>query len=237
MKIFKDILNALKIETVYIISDEHIYFCAPLEIIGLKWIVACDSENILENSKLKIKYNGSFIYLKAKVEEKKQDDFYSFIYTAEIDSDEKYKDQFKKYFFKSLSEMENNFENWNKRKEKRYDIGLDENIIKKIDFKSAQQTVICDKKQLPCVVNNISYSGAKITTLEANFSKDKKICLVLSFLNPIEQIPLMAQVKNCIIKSAVDKTIISVLSLKFIESSYEFKKRLDNFIKDEGNEL
>lgn len=231
MKIFKDILNALKIETAYIVSGKTLYFAMPLEINGLEWTLTCDSDEISGKCRIKVKYRGSFLYLDAEILKKEQDSFCSFIYEARIDSSELNKDSFKKSFFSELGKMEQNCENWNKRKEKRYEIGMDESLLKKMGFRSAEQTVVADKKQLPCLVNNISYSGAKVTTLEGDFHKDKKICLALSFSNPIEQIPIVALVKNCTIKSAADKTVVSILSVKFEEPPYEFRKRLDIFIE------
>lgn len=231
MKISKDILNALKIETAYIVFGKVLYFAMPLEINGLEWILTCDSDEISGSCSIKVKYRGSFLYLAAEILKKEQDSFCSFIYEARIDKSELNKDIFKKNFFSELGKMERNYENWNKRKEKRYEIGMDENLLKKMNFRSAEQTVVADKKQLPCLVNNISYSGAKVTTLEGDFHRDKKICLALSFSNPIEQIPIVALVKNCTIKSAADRTVVSILSVKFENSPYEFRKRLDRFIE------
>lgn len=231
MKIFKDILNALKIETMYIVSQKTLFLAMPVEINHLHWILTCDSDEINGSGLIKVKYRGSFFYLKAEITKKEQDSFCSFIYEAEIDKAEINKDKFKQSFFSELEAMEKNFENWNRRKEKRYEIGMNVDILGKINFRSAEQTVVADKKQLPCLVNNISYSGAKVTTLEGDFHKDKKICLLFTFSNPIEQIPVVAFVKNCTLKSAADKTIVSILSVKFEDSPYEFRKRLDHFIE------
>lgn len=230
MKIYKDILNALKIETVYIISGEILYMCIPTEIKGLTWYISTETDRLNANIILKVKFNGSFLYLQAKIICKKQDYLSSFSYELEIEKSEENKDNFKLTFFKMINEMEEKSKQWDKRKEKRYDIGLDENKIKSINFKSPEQIVVTDKIQLPCVVNNLSYSGAKVTTLEGNFSKDKKICLYLSFVQPIEQIPIIANVRNCYLKTTAENKILSVLSLKYEETPYEYKQRLDNFI-------
>lgn len=236
MKIYRDMLNFLKIETIYILSNKKTFFCIPLEITENTWLVSCDADNLEGSIKLKVKFNGSFLYLNSIIEKKIQGSLYSFTYTLEIDDNEKIKDRLKFSLFKMLSEMEKEARTWNKRKEERYEIGLNEKLLKAISFKSPEQIVVADRLQLPCVVNNLSYSGAKITTTEGNFHKDKKICLYLSFVNPIEQIPIISVIKNAFIKTTNEKKIISVLSVKFESSPYEYKKRLDNFIKNTRRE-
>ena len=231
MRIYKDILNALKIETAYILANEILYMCIPLEIRKHTWYVSCDSNDLKNEVVLKVKFNGSFIYLKSKILQKEQDSLYTFTYELEIEPEEKNKDSLKRVFFAMIAEMEENAEKWNKRKENRYDIGLDEARLKAINFKTAEQIIVADKLQLPCVVNNISYGGAKITTIESNFHKDKKVCLYLSFINPIEQIPIVASVRNCFLKTTMENKPVSVLSVKYEHSPYEYKKRLDAFIK------
>ena len=93
------------------------------------------------------------------------------------------------------------YKEYNRRKEERFEIGLDEQRIKAINFKDAEHKLIINKKQLPCVINNISYSGAKITTEEENFEVNKRIGLCLSFINPIEQVFLIGTIRNCFIKT------------------------------------
>jgi len=64
MKIYKDILNALKIENVYVISNKVLFMCVPLEIKKNFWLISCDSAGLSGEVILKVKFNGSFIYLK-----------------------------------------------------------------------------------------------------------------------------------------------------------------------------
>lgn len=231
MKIDKDLLNLLKIETVYICANDTIYLSYPMEINDLTWFITTDSSDLSGNARLKVKYRGSFLYLNCIIHRKQNVSLYAFCYEIEIDRDEKNKDNFKFSFFQELKKIEEKSDGWNKRKEVRYEIGLDEKRQKLINFKEEEQLIVCDKQQLPCLVNNLSYSGAKITTLESGFQKDKKVCLYLSFKNPIEQIPLMADIKNCIIKATAEKKVIAILSLKFENSPVSYKERLEKFIK------
>lgn len=231
MKIYKSILEALKIESVYVISNEKIYMCIPLEIEDTKWIVSCDSEFLEGQIVLKVNFNGSFIYFKATIEKKLQDSSCSFVFEVLIDRAEKKADNQKAIFFMILYEMEEDCREWNRRKEERFEIGLDEKRIKAIDFKGPEHILVSDKKQLSCLVNNISYSGAKITTIEGAFEKNKTICICLAFVNPIEKIPLIGVIRNCFIKTTKDNGIVSVLSLEFMNPPYEYNKRLQIFIK------
>lgn len=231
MKISKDILQHLHIETVYIVTGDNLYLCCPVEIQKEKWFIACDSDSLEGNVRLKVKYHGSFIYLDSLITKKSQENLYSFTYEVQINPEELKKDRFKETFFNELKNLQQQTEIWNRRKEERYDIGLDEKRQKLINFKTTEQTLISDKTPLPCLVNNVSYSGAKVTTLEGNFAKDKKVCLNLSFLQPIEQIPLIGTIKSCVIKSTLEKKIVSILSLQFDASPVEYKKRIDRFIK------
>lgn len=237
MKIDKDLLNLLKIETVYIFSNNTLYLSFPLEIRKLTWNITSDSSELNGEVKLKVKYRGSFIYLDCKIRKKTNLNLYAFNYEIEIDPSETDKDKFKFTFFQDLKKIEEKSNGWNQRKEIRYEIGLDPKKQELINFKNEEQIVVSDKQQLPCLINNLSFSGAKITTIESNFQKEKKVCLYLSFKNPIEQIPIIAVIKNCTIKATADKQIIAILSLKFDNSPVSYKERLDNFIKQvEGEE-
>lgn len=231
MKIYKDILNALRIEATYVLTNETTYMCIPLEIKNNTWVIACDSNYISGKVILKVKFNGSNIYLNTKIKKQEQDAYNSFIYEIEIDEEEKKKDNFKYVFFTMIYEMEEKCSEWNKRSEERYEIGLDEQRLNAISFKSPEQIIVIEKLQLPCVVNNISYNGAKITTMEASFQKEKKVCLYLSFTKPIEQIPMIATVRNCFLKTTKENVNMSIVSMQYDEPSYEYKQRIHDFIK------
>ncbi|MBO4858725.1 MAG: PilZ domain-containing protein [Treponema sp.] len=232
MKINKDVLNAMKIETIYVIKNDTIHQCMPLEMEGQNWSVAADSDGISGNIKLKVKFNGSFIYMEAEIEKKEQDELYSFTYDIKINEKETEGDDFKKAFFERISEITKMSEQWNKRKEERYDIGLDEKKIEMIRFRKPEQTAVFEKKQLPCLVNNMSYSGAKVTTMNADFQTGKRICIMYSFKNPIEQIPVTGIIRNCMIKTISEKVIISILSIEYEESPFSYKARMDSFIEE-----
>lgn len=231
MKVYKEILEALKIESVYVISDDTTFMCYPLEIEDTKWKVSCDSEFLSGKIKLKVNFFGDNFYLSASIKRIKQEDSCSFIYEVVINEAEKKDSIQKNIFFMMLFDMEEDSKEWNKRKEERYEIGLDEERISAIGFKSPEHIIVSGKKQLPCVVNNISYSGMKLTTMEGDFEKGKKVCICLSFVNPIEQIAIIGTIRNCFIKTTKSGEIVSVLSLEFEMPPYEYNKRVQKFIE------
>ena len=88
MKISKDILQHLHIETVYIVTTNNLYLCCPIEIQKEKWFIACDSDNLEGKINLKVKYHGSFIYLDSLIIKKNQENLYSFTYEIIINKEE-----------------------------------------------------------------------------------------------------------------------------------------------------
>lgn len=235
MKVFKDILQVLKIETVYLVKDGNMHMCMPFDITETKWKVSCDSGFLTGNVILKIKFNGSFIFFDVQIKQFEQDSLHSFIYELNIPVEEYKKDNMNYLFYMMTTELMEENNEWNKRSEERYDIGLDQVKIDTIGFKDPEQKIIFEKKQLPCMVNNISFSGAKITTMEDFFQTDKKVCIYYSFVNPIEQIPVIGTIRNCFIKTLKNNQNVSVISLQYDEVPYAYKKRLESFIDKTGD--
>ena len=234
MQVNKDILKYLKIETCYILANNTTYLCMPIEIKKHSWFIVCDSGELSGFVKLKIKYRNSFIYFNTQIISAPTETHYGFTYELIFDEKDINKDEFIKTFFADVNKTITLDNQWNKRKEERYEIGLNENLLELIKFKSFEQSIVIDKSRLPCLVNNISYGGAKLTTTEGNFSKDTTLMLELSFIKPIEKIYILGFVRNCLIKSTSDKKIISILSIKFSEKviPINFKMRLDEFIEN-----
>lgn len=232
MKVYREILEAMKIDSVYVIYNDTTYMCYPLEIEDTKWIVSCNSDSLNGNIKLKVNFYGENLYLESHIIKKEQEDSCAFIYDIQINELEKKADLQKNIFFMMLFELEEDYKEWNRRKEERYEIGLDEKRLRAINFKNPEHVIVFEKKQLPCVVNNISYSGMKITTMEANFEKGKRVGICLSFISPIEQITILGIIRNCFIKTTKEDEVVSVLSLEFQQPPYEYNKRVQQFIKN-----
>lgn len=231
MELTKDTLQYLRLETFYIIQNNIYCMCYPLEVNFPAWKLSLDTNeiDITKPVTLKIKYNDEFIYYQVLLKHYSNDEIYGFIYEAVILEQES--DRLKNELLEKISILSTKLQSWNNRKEERYEIGTCEENGKLICFKSLEQNIIVDNIHIPCIVNNLSFSGSKITTYEGNFQKDKKIWLELSFIAPIEQIHLHGIIRNCFMKKVNNEHIISVLSLEYEFSPMVYKERLAKYIK------
>lgn len=233
MKTSSNVLQALKIETVYLVYNKGIYLCAVHEIKKDVWNISTDQNNLSGKGQLKIKFNGSFLYLSVFIGKPNTSGVYRFTYDVFPERDKKVTDALEFAFFQTLKSLEQKTSEWNRRKEERYDIGTDENKIEKIGFKTIEQNAVTELGATDCIVNNLSFSGAQITTYMNNFYKGMKLCLCLTFTNPIEQIPVMSIIRNCSLEKINSKQMLSKLSLKFEESPVEYNERLLKYIKED----
>lgn len=233
MKITKDILKALNIETVFIQKDAILYICLPLKIENDYWMIATETNNLPNDFFLKINYNSQVIRIKGEIDSFiEEPEFHAFVYKIKIHYDENSADENQKKLFLQIKELEKKQLEWNKRSEERFSIGTDKNKIEAFKLKEIEQTIIMDNVQLPCILNNVSYSGAKITTFESDFCIDKKIILVFSFVEPIEQIQLLATIKHASLKILPNNQTISTLSLQYDTFSLQYKERLTQYIEE-----
>ena len=69
----------------------------------------------------------------------------------------------------------------------------------------------------------------KLTTVDSNFFRDKKIVVYLSFINPIEQILLGSYIRNINLKE-MQGQVAATLSLQFEEPTISYKQRVADFI-------
>lgn len=228
MKLSNEVLQYLNIESFYVIQNEKYCMCLPLEVHLGTWKISIDTDSLDENkpAKLKIKTKGNFELFPIAIKQITADDILGFVYEATIIDT----NACKTGILQKIEEIESKIQSWNHRKEERYDIGTSEEKAQLMNFKNIEQNIIVDNQNLPCVINNVSYSGVKLTTLEANFYVDKKLLLCLSFNNPIEQIHLVGTVRNCLLKNIKDKLNMSVVSLEFEESPISYKERLTKYI-------
>ncbi len=89
MKIYREILEAMKIDSVYVIYNDTTYMCYPLEIEDTKWIVSCNSDSLNGNIKLKVNFYGENLYLESHIIKKEQEDSCAFTYDIQINELEK----------------------------------------------------------------------------------------------------------------------------------------------------
>jgi len=237
MKITNDLLNAMHIESVYIQTETQLYLCCPLKIKEDLWLISTGINSLEGKIKLKIKYNSNFIALDAVIDSYIEDSgLHSFIYVIKITSEKNGFSDEQKELLSTINYMETKYNEWNKRKEERYNIGTNDKMGELLRLKSLEQNIVFSNLQLPCIINNISYSGAKITTMESEFFNEKKVILCLSFVRPIEQIQILATIKHATVLTLSENKNVSVLSLNFDKSPLSFKERLTTFIKELSND-
>jgi len=230
MKIYKDILTALKISNCSLKFNNTSYFCVPLDISGITWTVALDTDVVLNGTGLiSILFNDEYIKFPCNIESVKSDtySFYSCVHTLTIgitDSSDS-----AMIFMTNLREVEKDFLKWNKRKEERYDI---KENIELIGFDSPEQKIITQQEEeLPCLIDNISFSGVKIITYASYFPINKPVCILLSFTAPFEKIPVKAFVRHCIEKQDIKKqTKLAILSLEFEHTPIPLLNRINRMI-------
>lgn len=224
----KDILQFLKIENVFIMEPIKC-FCNIIEISLKKWVVTVDQPILeTENGLINIKIDNMYYELSVSIR-----NVGNLLYVFERIDTEYISDCIKELDQKIYELEENNIQ-WEKRKEERYTI-LEENASL-LGLSQPTQTVIYNSLQLPCVLNNISYSGASLFIMSRdsiNYKINKEIGLVLKFVNPIEQIILKGRIKSVGIKTIqnINHSIFGIISLEFIDGPLAYKVRLNHYIK------
>lgn len=229
MKVTKDLLNALNVESVYIKGMVGFFPCMPVEMRPDGWTVVSDDAFPEGEALLKIKYRGSFFPIMANISGTEERDGIFFMNIC-FPPEEKLKDEFKKAFFTEQDRMIEKGETWNKRKEQRYTIGIDRNEIEKMQFKENEHVFIFEKRQMPCVVDNISYRGARVIMFDGSIKKDMKTYLILKYKNPIEQIGIMCITRNIQTKELQKGKKIQIVSLEYESVPLEYNYRMDAYI-------
>lgn len=230
IKVYKDILDSLGIENVFL-TGENNAFCTVLEFsdAGLVWTVATDKEFYQDSVILNIRLNGNYLEIKAEIERLENG-----LYKLRLEKSKK-----KQFILltEKIQELEEHHELWEKRKEERFNIGL--NYTEEFLLSKPEQTVIFNKRQLPCLINNISFSGANITTASFNeneFKRGGEIFLILKFHEPIEQIAVKGTIQSIAIKSAknTNKLKFAIIAIQIINPPLSYKERITTFIKKRG---
>lgn len=235
MKIYNDVLARLKVRSVYVIHENEYAAALPLEIRGNVWQVTASKDNLSGRCRLKVRWNEETLYLDALIRRQAEKDTASYgTYEIEVLEGNEEKE---KEFLMLLREMEIITGVREKRKEERYEIGTDERKCRLIEFSSPEQKIVAGKKQLSCIILNVSYSGARIVSEEGDFRSGNRACLFLSFVNPIEQIPIVCSIKNCLLKSISESKNVSIISVEFIDAPLCYKERLDSYIEKTRSSL
>ena len=229
IKATKEILGSIGIENIFFSgSDEsEKWLLQPLEIGTGYWICALDKSCFINNVTCNIKIKDE--YIKTPVEtELVEGNIYR------IEFSESSSKEFKKIKNK-IKELEKNITFLEKRREKRYEIGIKGSRLFGISDHE-KQNIIFEGKTLPCFFNNISYNGCNITTMQTElfrFVIGNEITFKLSLSNPLETIFMQGKICSVALKSPENDTHFkfAILSVELYNPPLSWKKRLAEYIK------
>ncbi len=235
MKIYKDILESLGIINVSLLYKGKNFFCMPLDISGNLWEVVIDGDFTINGiGKLCITRKFDTLEFSCAIETEINDVYsiYSCIHKLTIGFSGDNETEIK--FQRLLREFEKDQIMLNKRKEERYEI---KGNIKGIRFDKIEQKLVTTVEELPCLVDNLSLGGAKVITYNSYFPIGSLVCLYLSFIEPIEQIPLKATVRYVTVKKNTIKAHeLAILSMEFERASIAYQNRIKRLIEYNNHE-
>lgn len=229
LKATKEILENIGIENVFLSGTEESekWLLQPMEIGSTCWICSLNKSCFINNVTCNIKIKDEYIKIPCETE-LLEGNIYRIEFTESSSRD------FKKIKSK-VKELEKNISFLEKRKEKRYEIG----IIGAEQFGIAdheKQNIIFEGKTLPCFFNNISYSGCNITTMQTELFKfviGDEIAFKLCLSNPLENIFMQGKICSVALKSPENDTHFkfAILSIELYEPPLAWKRRLADYIK------
>ena len=230
MRIYKDILEELSMNSMYLICKNQNFFCTPLDISGNVWTLAVDADfTISGNCELVINtYQGRLIF-NGQIGTVETNEISVFtcihrcILSLNMASDKEIE------FIKKVREVESEQYKWNKRREERFEIKTD---IADIQLASPQQKIILKDDTQPCFINNISFSGAQLLTYDGRYEIGGKLVVSYSFTNPPEEVQIPSYIRHIITqppKENMDR--LTVLCLEYDHAPRSFQKRMQAFVE------
>lgn len=229
IKVTKEILENIGIENVFLSGSEESekWLLQAMELGTTCWICSLDKSCFINNITCNIKIKDKYIKIPCETEVLEGN-----IYRIEFS--ENSSRNFKKIKTK-IKELEKNISFLEKRKEKRYEIGIrGSHLFGIADYR--KQNIIFEGKILPCFFNNISYGGCNITTMQTELFKfviGNEITFKLSLSNPLENIFMWGKICSIALKSPDNDTHFkfAILSVELYEPPISWKKRLTDYIK------
>lgn len=229
VKATKEILESIGIGNIFLSgSDEsEKWLLQPVELSALNWICTLDKSCFINNVTCNIKINDEYIKIPCETELIEGN-----IYRIEFT--ESSSREFKKIKSR-IKELEKNISFLEKRKEKRYEVGIKGSELFGITDHE-KQNIIFEGKTLPCFLNNISYGGCSITTMQTElfrFVTGDEIAFKLCLSNPLENIFMQGKICSVALKSPENDTHFkfAILSVELFEPPLSWKKRLSEYIK------
>lgn len=228
IKATKEILENIGIENMFLSgsNESEKWLLQPMELGTTCWICSLDKSCFINNVTCNIKINDEYLKILCETELLEGN-----IYRIEFTESSR---DFKKIKTK-IKDLEKNISFLEKRKEKRYEIGIKGSQLFGIT-NHKKQNIIFEGNTLPCFFNNISYGGCNITTVQTELFKfviGEKIAFKLSLSDPLENIFMQGKICSVALKSPENDTHFkfAILSVELLEPPLSWKKRLTDYIK------
>jgi hypothetical protein len=228
IRVHRDVLGHLGIEHVFLMGDMGNSFCTLLELSVSEWLVAIDKDLPGGEADITVKHNGRYLAFKAVLRSEE-----GFTYRLSFAEDPASRGGGE--LIAAIAALEAHEERWNKRKEERHTIGF----LFSGDFglKKAEQKVVLGGREYPCMVNDVSFSGIKITSFDpGDLETGDGIAVLLDFSRPIERIVLKSLIRSVAVKTGEKgnggqrRLTFAVISARFTDAPLRFKQRLGAYI-------
>lgn len=228
MKATGSALRALGIETALFVGNGEARLGVILELNGDRWLLASEEFDESGQWDLKVKFNGFFTRVPLESVRKLEPVGGAFVYEA-VPKKERSMDALGFCLMQEIDGMERKQSAWNRRKEARWDVGADEGRLEAFGLKRAEQSLVSRKAEKPCVVNNVSFSGAQITAWADGYEEGDDASLCLSFKNPIQFLATRSKVVSARTVSVDEGRLVSVVSLRHVDCPVEYLERVEKF--------
>ncbi len=228
MKATSGALRALGIETVLFACGSDMRMGVPLELKADSWTVAGERLDTTKDWKLKVKFNGVFVNMPIEELRRAGEAGDAVIYEAKV-REEKSIDALAFCLRQEIAGLEKKQGAWNRRKEVRWEIGANEREIELFGFKRAEQSLVAKSAEKPCVVNNLSFSGAQVIAWADGYETGEDVGLCLSLKNPIQFLVTKSKVVSSESVKVDGSRTVAIVSMRHLECPVEYHERLEAF--------
>jgi hypothetical protein len=219
----KDVLDYLGIEHAFLTGARN-EFCTFLEISTEgRWVIAVGGQWEDGTAVLNLKYRGAYLEWPVVINTKDTFSWYMKIEGGEWK---------RSPVFEGIQALEKDESLWNKRKETRFAVGAGLSGV--LGLRKAEQKVILAEREQPCMVNDVSFRGIKLTTFDTGeLKRGDQAAVLLDFTAPIERIVLKGTIQRIVIKTGERggrPVRFAVISLRFEDPPLAFRRRMGAFI-------
>lgn len=229
VKSHNDVLKYIGIDNIFLTGSIRT-FChiIAFDLSSGKWNVTLDKETSEKEAILNIRKKERYVEIPVVLEHVELNE-----YNLIIGKPEENAEIIEEINLK-IRELEDNHSLWEKRREERFPVGIASSLL--FNLKSPEQKVVSGRKEFPCLINNVSFSGLNFTTItiENDFKTGNDVGIVLRFQSPIETIPLKGHIQAVKIKSSAEKKRrfqFAIVSVQLIDTPLSYRKRIEEFIE------